>query len=61
MCMKKTLVKCKVSAIERESKFHTTLLESITKFSMMSLGTRDMQASSTKVNEENDDANMKLS
>ncbi|KAH7665694.1 BURP domain-containing protein [Dioscorea alata] len=42
--MKKTLVECEVSATERESKFHATLLESITKFNMMSLGTRDVVA-----------------
>ncbi|XP_039127014.1 BURP domain protein RD22-like [Dioscorea cayenensis subsp. rotundata] len=47
--------------MEGESKFCATSLESMVEFNMMSLETRDVHASSTKVNEKNNDAEIKPS
>lgn len=61
VAMKKTLVECEVPTMEGDSKFCATSLKSMLKFSMMSLRTRDVQASSITVNEHNSDAEMKSS
>ncbi|KAH7692141.1 BURP domain-containing protein [Dioscorea alata] len=57
--MKKTLVVCEGPAIEGESKLCSTSMESMVEFSMMSLGTRDVQVSSTTVQGEKSDAEVK--
>lgn len=59
--MKKTLVECEVSSMEGEGMFCATSLEYMMEFGIMSLVTRDIQASSTIVNEQNDDVEMKPS
>ncbi|KAJ0986309.1 hypothetical protein J5N97_004665 [Dioscorea zingiberensis] len=54
--MKNTLADCEEPAMRGESKFCTTSLESMVEFSMLSLGTRDVQAISTTVSESRDGA-----
>ncbi|KAM0938392.1 putative BURP domain-containing protein [Dioscorea sansibarensis] len=49
--MKKTLAECEEPAMDGESKLCATSMESMVEFSMTSLGTRDVQASSTTVKE----------
>ncbi|KAH7651483.1 BURP domain-containing protein [Dioscorea alata] len=57
--IKKTLVECEEPAMDGESKLCATSLESMMEFSMMSLGTRDVQASSTTVKEKSGDVEVK--
>ncbi|KAJ0986313.1 hypothetical protein J5N97_004669 [Dioscorea zingiberensis] len=54
--MKNTLAECEEPAVRGESKLCATSLESMVEFSMLSLGTRDVQAISTKVSESRDAA-----
>lgn len=49
--MNKTLIECEEPALEGESKHCATSLESMVEFIMLSLGTTDLQASSTTVTE----------
>lgn len=49
--MNKTLIECEEPALEGESKHCATSLESMVDFIMLSLGTTDLQASSTTVTE----------
>ncbi|KAJ0986310.1 hypothetical protein J5N97_004666 [Dioscorea zingiberensis] len=54
--MKNTLAECEEPAVKGESKLCATSLESMVEFSMLSLGTRDVQAISTTVSESRDAA-----
>ncbi|KAH7690130.1 BURP domain-containing protein [Dioscorea alata] len=57
--MNKTLVECEMPALDGESKLCATSLESMVEFSMMNLGTRDLQASSTMVKKKSGDVKVK--
>lgn len=49
--MNKTLIECEGPTLDGESKHCATSLESMVEFIMLSLGTRDVQASSTTITE----------